>query len=67
MRWMITDELWDILGPLVEQTKQQHGGQQPVLPDRLFLEALLYLDRTATLAAGTRSITVCAAGLPLAA
>jgi transposase len=47
MRWMITDQMWDILGPLVEQSKQHRGGQEPVLPDRLFLEALLYLDRTA--------------------
>jgi transposase len=47
MRWMITDVLWDELGPLVEQAKRYHGGQKPRLPDRLFFEALLYLDRTA--------------------
>jgi transposase len=47
MRWMITDALWDELGPLVEQAKRYRGGQKPRLPDRRFFEALLYLARTA--------------------
>jgi transposase len=46
MRYMITDELWVILGPLVEQAKKHKGGQQPVLPERQFFEALLYWART---------------------
>jgi transposase len=46
MRWMISDALWKELGPAVGQAKRHHGGQQPKLPDRLFLEALLYLART---------------------
>ena len=47
MRWMITDPLWDELGPLVQQAKRYHGGQKPRLSDRGFFEALLYMDRTA--------------------
>lgn len=46
MRYMITDELWVVMEPLVRAAKQHRGGQQPVLPDRLFFEALLYLGRT---------------------
>ena len=46
MRLLITDELWAELGPLVEQAKRHRGGQKPLLPDRLFFEALLYLART---------------------
>jgi putative transposase len=46
MRYMITDELWATLGPLVEQAKRYKCGQPPVLPERSFFEALLYLART---------------------
>jgi putative transposase len=46
MRYMLTDELWAAMGPLVAQAKTHKGGQPPVLPDRLFFEALLYLGRT---------------------
>jgi putative transposase len=46
MRLMISDALWDALGPAVEQAKRRRGGQRPQLPDRLFFEALLYLGRT---------------------
>ena len=46
MRYMITDELWAVMGPLVEQAKRHKGGQRPILPDRMFFEALLYLART---------------------
>lgn len=46
MRYMITDELWAAMGPLVEQAKKHKGGQPPALPDRMFFEALLYLART---------------------
>jgi transposase len=43
---MITDDLWDTLGPAVRQAKRYTCGQPPVLPDRMFLEALLYWART---------------------
>jgi putative transposase len=46
MRLMITDALWADLGPAVERTKKNRGGQKPQLPDRLFFEALLYVART---------------------
>jgi transposase len=46
MRYMITDELWAAMAPLVAQAKRHQGGQPPVLPDRMFFEALLYLGRT---------------------
>ncbi len=41
MRYLITDELWAAMQPLVHQVKRHHGGQLPVVPDRLFFEALL--------------------------
>src|SRR5215210_6658867 len=46
MRYMLTDELWRAMRPLVEGAKRHKGGQAPVLPDRAFFEALLYLART---------------------
>jgi transposase len=46
MRYLLTDELWTALQPLVEQAKQNRQGPQPKLPDRGFFEALLYLART---------------------
>jgi transposase len=46
MRYMITDELWAAMGPLVDQAKGHKGGQPPVLPDRMFFEALLDFART---------------------
>lgn len=46
MRYMITDELWAALGPVVDQAKRNRCGQKPALPDRQFLEALLYIART---------------------
>jgi putative transposase len=39
----ITDELWAELRPLVERAKRSRAGAPPGTPDRLFLEALLYL------------------------
>jgi transposase len=47
MRYMLTDDLWAAMAPLVRQAKTHKGGQSPVLPDRMFFEALLYLGRTA--------------------
>src|SRR2546423_42189 len=46
MRYLLTDELWAALGPLVEKAKKNRQGPAPTLPDRDFFEALLYLSRT---------------------
>jgi putative transposase len=46
MRYLLTDDLWATLAPLVAQAKRHRGGQRPVLSDRQFFEALLYLART---------------------
>lgn len=46
MRYMITGELWTTMGLLVEQAKRYKCGQAPVLPERMFFEAVLYLART---------------------
>ena len=43
---MLTDELWAAMEPLVRRARTHKGGQPPVLSDRLFFEALLYLART---------------------
>jgi len=46
MRYMLTDELWAVMGPLVERAKRYKSGQPPVLPERMFFEAVLYWART---------------------
>src|SRR5918997_1083465 len=46
MRYMITDGLWAAMEPLVNRAKRHKGGQPPVLPDRMFFEATLYIART---------------------
>lgn len=46
MRYMITDELWTTMGPCVEQAKRYKCGAAPVLPERMFFEAVLYVART---------------------
>jgi putative transposase len=46
MRYMLTDDLWAAMEPLVHRAKAHKGGQPPVLPERLFFEAVLYLGRT---------------------
>ena len=46
MRYMLTDDLWAAMEPLVRQARAHRGGQPPVLPDRMFFEAVLYLART---------------------
>jgi transposase len=46
MRYMLTDDLWAALGPLVARSKRHPQGQKPTLPDRAFFEALLYVART---------------------
>src|SRR4051812_50094390 len=46
MRYMLTDDLWAAMAPVVEAAKRHKGGQRPGLPERGFFEALLYLART---------------------
>jgi putative transposase len=46
MRYVLTDDLWAALEPLVQQAKRHRGGRSPALADRDFFEALLYLART---------------------
>jgi transposase len=46
MRYMLTDDRWVVMAPLVLKAKRHQGGQPPALPDRAFFEALLYLART---------------------
>lgn len=46
MRYMLTDDRWSAMEPLVIAAKRHQGGQPPALPDRMFFEALLYLGRT---------------------
>jgi putative transposase len=46
MRYMLTDDLWEILEPLVAEAKRHRGGQRPETPDRVFFEAVLYWART---------------------
>ncbi|WZP00243.1 transposase [Isosphaeraceae bacterium EP7] len=45
-RYLISDELWHAMEPLVARAKRHRGGQSPVIPDRLFFKALLYWGRT---------------------
>lgn len=46
MRYMLTDELWAAMEPLVNAARTHRGGQPPALSDRMFFEAVLYLGRT---------------------
>jgi putative transposase len=46
MRYLLTDELWAVLGPHVAAAKRYTCGSAPVLPDRVFFEAVLYWART---------------------
>lgn len=46
MRYMLTDELWTVMAPLVEQSKRYTCGQRPKLSERMFFEAALYIGRT---------------------
>ncbi len=44
MRYALTDEIWDIFGPMVARCKSPFGPE-PDLPDRMFFEAVLYWAR----------------------
>jgi putative transposase len=46
MRYLLTDDLWAVMAPLVEKAKKHRGGPPPTVPDRLFFEAVLYWART---------------------
>jgi putative transposase len=46
MRYQLTDDLWQRLEPLIAQATKHKQGVKPELPDRLFVEAILYLGRT---------------------
>jgi len=46
MRYLLTDDRWAAMEPLVQQAKRHTGGQPPALPDRDLFEALRYLART---------------------
>jgi putative transposase len=45
MRYLLTDEIWAVMGPMVEQCASPLGPD-PDLPDRMFFEAVLYWART---------------------
>jgi len=45
MRYLITDEIWDRFGPMVEQCCSPLGPE-PELSERMFFEAILYWART---------------------
>ncbi|HEV7862191.1 MAG TPA: transposase, partial [Acidimicrobiia bacterium] len=45
MRHVITDEIWAVMGPMVDRCKSRLGPT-PGLPDRMFFEAVLYGART---------------------
>lgn len=46
MRYVLTDDLWAALRPLVTQARRTRQGAKPKLPDRDVFEALLDLART---------------------
>ncbi len=46
MRTILTDELWALLEPVVEQSRKYKCGATPKLSHRMFFEALLYIART---------------------
>lgn len=41
MRYVITDAIWDVVGPMVER-RGSPLGPGPDLPDRMCFEAVLY-------------------------
>lgn len=46
MRLMLSNSIWDVLEPLIENAKRSRAGAKPERSDRMFLEALLFLTRT---------------------
>jgi transposase len=47
VRLLLTDEAWAELAPILTAIKSR-AGSPPVLSDRMFIEAVLYLARTGT-------------------
>ena len=45
MRYLITDEIWAVFGPMVKDRRSKLGPE-PELSDRMFFEAVLYRART---------------------
>ena len=45
VRLLLTDEVWAAIAPILATLKSR-AGRPPVLSDRLFIEAVLYLART---------------------
>ena len=41
MRYAITDEIWGVMGPMLERCKSRFGPKA-LLPVRMFFEAVLY-------------------------
>jgi transposase len=48
MRYVLTNPIWKELEPGIAAAKRSRAGAPPDLSDRLFLEAVLYRDRTGT-------------------
>ena len=46
MRLLLTNPIWELLEPMVENAKHSKAGAKPEISERLFLEAILYLART---------------------
>jgi len=46
MRYVISDAVWAGLSALVAAAKRSNAGAPPEVPDRMFLEAVLYRART---------------------
>lgn len=66
MRYLITEEIWDRFGPMVERCTSPLGPE-PEISERMFFEAILYWARTGgtclgSLAGGTPSITASGGG-----
>ena len=48
VRLLFTDEMWAAIAPVLATLKSR-AGRPPVVSDRLFIEAVLYLARTGLL------------------
>ena len=46
MRYQLSDDLWQRFEPLIHKVTKSRQGVKPELPDRLFVEATLYVGRT---------------------
>src|SRR5262249_11056073 len=47
-QWSIPDDLWECIAALIPRRQNRHpyGGGRPPVPDRVCLEAILYVLRT---------------------